>query len=128
MPNRPFVLIGEDDELIQMVMERALEGAGFRVECVDDGGRLLERVGLNRPDVLVLDIFMPTVDGFEILRRIRADPGLAGLKVVICSALKRAEDYQMAQSLGAAGFVSKPFSPSDLVREIRGLVAGDRAA
>ena len=128
MPTRPFVLIGEDDDLIQVLMERALEAAGFQVECVDDGGLLIERIRARRPDVLILDIFMPTVDGFEILRRIRAEPDIRDLKVVICSALKRPEDFEMARSLGAAGFVSKPFSPSDLVREIRGLVAGERAA
>jgi len=124
--SEPFVLVADDDPLIQMLMERSLGAAGYRVECVGDGERLLERLQGRRPDILVLDVFMPVVDGFEAMRRIRADETLKGLPIVVVSALKRAADLEMARSLKVAAYVLKPFSPADLVRELRAICSPGR--
>jgi CheY-like chemotaxis protein len=127
-PSGPFVLVADDDPLIQTVMERSLGAAGYHVECVDDGERLLERLQRRRPDILVLDVFMPIIDGFEAMRRIRADPELADLPIVVVSALKRPADLEMARSLKVAAYVPKPFSPADLTRELRAICPPRRQA
>ena len=120
-PKGPFVLVADDDPLIQTVMERSLGSAGYRVESVADGKRLMERLRTGRPDILVLDVFMPMIDGFEAMRRIRADPDLSDLPIVVVSALKRPADLEMARSLKVAAYVPKPFSPADLARELRAI-------
>lgn len=120
-PKGPFVLVADDDPLIQTVMERSLGAAGYHVESVADGERLMERLRSRRPDILVLDVFMPMIDGFEAMRRIRADAALADLPIVVVSALKRPADLEMARSLKVAAYVPKPFSPADLTRELRAI-------
>jgi DNA-binding NarL/FixJ family response regulator len=116
--------------------DQALVRAGFRmlldaeddIEVVgeaDDGEAALALVIAARPDVVLMDIRMPGVDGLEALRRITADPGLAGVHVLVLTTFELDEYVFEAVRLGASGFLVKHTQPADLVRAVREVAAGD---
>lgn len=112
------VLIADDDPLVRSLLEHKLGAADYVVRSVEDGRAALEAVERQRPDVLVLDAMMPVMDGFETLRRIKSDPELAGVVVVMLTALKREDDVVSALKLGAADYLAKPFNPDELVARL----------
>lgn len=109
------VLVADDDPLLRAILEHSLSSAGFVVRSVEDGRAALDEAARERPDILVLDAMMPVMDGFEALRRLKDDPSLRGVTVVMLTALKRPEHVVSALKLGAADFLAKPFNPDELV-------------
>jgi DNA-binding response OmpR family regulator len=122
------VLIADDDPLLRALLEHKLGAADYAVRSVEDGRAALEAVERQRPDLLVLDAMMPVMDGFETLRRIKANPDLASVVVVMLTALKREEDVVSALKLGAADYLAKPFNPDELVARLDRLTAAQRSA
>lgn len=105
------VLIVDDDPSVCTLLEAVLEQAGFpsEVQCAHDGYTGLMRIGAWRPDVLVLDILMPGINGLEVLRRIRADPDLNDMVIVVVTAIFDQPDViQAARSAGVAAILPKP--------------------
>ena len=111
----PLVLIADDDPLLRAILEHKLSAAGYRIQAVEDGRAALDAAREARPAVLVLDAMMPILDGFEVLRRLKADPELQAITVVMLTALKREDDIVSALKLGAADYLPKPFNPDELV-------------
>ena len=85
------------------------------METVGDGQAALDRARLISPQVIVLDAMMPIMDGFEALRRFKADPVLANIPVIMLTAMRRDTDIVTALQLGAADYLSKPFNPDELI-------------
>jgi DNA-binding response OmpR family regulator len=119
---QPQILIADDDSLLRAVVEHKLIAAGYAVASVEDGKAVLEAVAAAPPAAIVLDAMMPVMDGFEALRRLKADPALKAIPVVMLTALKREEDVVSALKLGAADYVAKPFNPDELVARLERLV------
>ena len=117
-PSRPYVLVAEENLLLQEVFERVLGDAGFDVASVGDGEALIAAMRARRPVVVLLELILPRMDGFECLRRIRSDPGLKDTPVVVVTALTRDDHFEALQPLGVLDYVIKPFSPSALVRQL----------
>ena len=115
MTAAPLILIADDDELLRAVVEHKLQRAGYATESVADGREALEAVSRLRPAALILDAMMPIMDGFEVLRRLKAAPELAVLPVIMLTALRRDADVVDALRIGAADYVIKPFNPEELV-------------
>lgn len=116
------LLVIDDDEDLRMLTRLTFQIHGWSVTTAPDGGEGLRRlrelvVGGAEPTVL-LDIQMPEIDGWEVLRQIRADPELRHLAVVICTVRAGEEDRARGFALGADGFVSKPFDVDELVAEV----------
>ena len=111
----PLVLIADDDPLLRAILEHKLALAGYLVALATHGGEALEAVQASRPDAMVLDAMMPVVDGFEVLRRLKASPELKAIPVVMLTALKGEGDIISALKLGAADYLPKPFNPDELV-------------
>jgi len=121
-PPRRRVVLVEDDELMAAVMRFHLEREGFEVLHFTEGNGAL-RALLEGPVALVLtDVQMPGMDGFELLRRIRTIPTLAGLPVVVVTSMGGEEDLRKGFELGADEYILKPFSPADLVGRLRRLL------
>ena len=112
------VLVADDDPLMHELLQYKLESAGYAVRCVSDGQAALDEIERQRPDILLLDVMMPVVDGFEVLRRLAADDGLRDMMVVMISALKGDEDVVNALNLGAADYLAKPFNPDELIARL----------
>lgn len=118
------VLIADDDPLLLALLEHKLASAGFQVSTVEDGQAALAAVAETRPDLLILDAMMPVMDGFETLRRLRADPELAGVPVIMLTALKQENAVLNALELGASDYLSKPFIPDELLARARRILPG----
>ena len=117
----PAVLLAEDEPHIVESLTFLLDRAGFAVRAEADGTAALARALENPPDVMLIDVMLPGLDGFELLRRLRADPRGAKLPVVMLTAKGQARDRETARQAGADVFISKPFSNSHLVAAVRRL-------
>lgn len=115
------VLIAEDEPHIVESLSFVLGREGFDVSAVLDGEAVVERIREQRPDIVILDLMLPQINGFEVLKRIKADASLASLPVVILTAKGQTQDRQLATDIGADGFMTKPFSNRDIVDEVRRL-------
>jgi DNA-binding response OmpR family regulator len=109
------ILIVEDDQSIAELQKDYLEINGFSVEVCDNGTKGLKCIEANEYDLLILDIMLPGIDGFEILRRIR---DIKDIPVLIVSAKKEDIDKVRGFGLGADDYITKPFSPSELVARV----------
>jgi DNA-binding response OmpR family regulator len=115
----PRVLVVDDDTTVSEVVARYLEREGFVAETVADGRTALDRVLAEPPDLVVLDLMLPGVDGLEICRRVRA---LAPVPIVILTARGQESDRIVGLDLGADDYVAKPFSTKELVARIRAVL------
>jgi two-component system chemotaxis response regulator CheY len=111
------VLIVDDDPFIRKLVSTTLEDvAGFQLHEAANGVEAVELAGQVHPQLVFLDIDMPRMDGIEACRRIRADDGSAGATIVMLTAAGAQENETRARSAGADLFLTKPFSPLDLLR------------
>lgn len=114
---RPLVLVVDDEPDILMVMETALEIEGYRIALAEHGRSALNQVDEIHPDVVLLDIMMPVLDGWAVLGTLATLPKPP--VTIVVSARTRPEDMALAYRLGADGYVTKPFDFDGLVRAIR---------
>lgn len=115
------VLIVEDERHIIESLSFVLETEGFEVASELDGEAGLRRLRADPPDVLVLDLMMPKMNGIEVLKAVKADPALRGLPVVVLTAKGRQQDRRMAEEIGVDAFMTKPFSNKDVLEAVRRL-------
>jgi DNA-binding response OmpR family regulator len=115
----PRVLIVEDDRTVAEVVARYLEREGFAVESVGDGLEALARADAKLPDLVVLDIMLPGLDGLEVCRRLRSR---APIPVVMLTARGSEEDRVLGLELGADDYVAKPFSPRELTARVKAVL------
>ena len=116
----PHVLVVDDDPTVSDVVRRYLEQDGCRVRLAADGVAALAAVAAERPDLVVLDLMMPGLDGLEVCRRLRRR--LPDLPVVMLTALGEEADRVIGLEVGADDYVTKPFSPRELVLRIRSVL------
>jgi CheY-like chemotaxis protein len=120
------VLVIDDDRLILEVLETVLDLEEFDVVTAADGQAGLDRLREHRPDVVVCDVMMPGIDGLEVCRRIKADPGTVDLPVVLLTARDRPEYRAAGEAAGCDAYVIKPFSPLHLIDVIGDVQASGR--
>ena len=118
MSSGRLVLVADDEKDILALVTTILERAGHEVVPVRDGAEALAAARDRRPDLVVLDISMPEVDGLEVLRRLRADAETSDLPVVLLSAQAQEDDVRRGFATGASAYVKKPFSPRDLTERV----------
>jgi DNA-binding response OmpR family regulator len=117
-----LVVVADDDEDILSLVSLRLQRLGYRVREAQDGAEALAAIADERPDVLVLDAMMPRVDGYETIRRLRADPATASLPVILLSARARSADAAAGLDAGADIYLSKPFRSEELAAAISQLL------
>jgi DNA-binding response OmpR family regulator len=115
------VLIAEDDANIVESLSFVLGRAGFEVSAALDGDDVLRRLRENPPGVLLLDLMLPKRNGFEVLKEIKSDPVLRALPVMVLTAKGQPQDRRLAEEIGVEGFMTKPFSNTDVVEAVRRL-------
>lgn len=116
-------MLAEDDPDIQLVARLALKRAGFIVKVVNNGQEALDAIRLRPPDVVLLDWMMPELDGPETCRQLKADPVTAGIPVIFLTAKSQEAEIQRGLSLGASGYVTKPFDALSLGQQVKDIVA-----
>jgi len=117
------ILVVDDEPDVVELVRTILEAEGHAVVTTTEGKRALGLMLTDPPDLLVLDLMMPELDGFQILKLIRMDPRTSGVPVLILSARSQAQDQIGGLQLKASAYVCKPFSPKDLLGEVRSLLA-----
>lgn len=118
MPRRT-VLVVEDEAEIADVIRQYLERDGYRVAVCGDGGQALAEYGRLRPDLILLDVLLPGVDGYEVCRRIRAQ---GATPVIMLTARDEEQDKLVGLALGADDYITKPFSPREVVARVRAVL------
>jgi DNA-binding response OmpR family regulator len=116
------VLIADDEPNIVISLEFLLRREGFEVLVAVDGDEALARARVEKPDLVLLDVMMPKMNGFDVCQALRADPGLAGMRVLMLTAKGRDTEVSKGLGLGADAYVTKPFSTKELVAQIRSLL------
>ena len=125
---KPRVLIVEDNSLIAELVETRLRIEGMNPLKCSGGQEALELVGSERFDAVILDIMMPDVDGYQVLRHIRSTTTTAKLPVIFLTAKSTPDDIEKGLAMGANYYITKPFSGLDLVRKVRICLEERRAA
>ncbi|MEO0680807.1 MAG: response regulator [Pseudomonadota bacterium] len=118
------VLIAEDEPHIVESLRFILSREGYAVADAADGEAAWSSLSQARPDLLILDVMLPRLNGFDVLRRLRAEPEGQALPVIMLTAKGQAQDRRTAQDAGADVFITKPFSNRDVVEHVRRLLAG----
>jgi diguanylate cyclase (GGDEF)-like protein len=113
------ILVVDDDPDILQFVRMNLELDGFRVDTAEGGQSALEQAAAQPPDLMLLDIMMPEIDGLTVLRRMRSDPPTANIPVIILTARSLAEDRVKGLDLGADDYITKPFDLEELVARVR---------
>jgi len=115
------VLIAEDEPHIVESLSFVLSRSGYTVSSVLDGEAAMQQLRTDPPDVVILDVMLPRLNGFEVLKQIKSDPSLRSIPVIVLTAKGQAHDRRMAEEIGVDGFMTKPFSNREIVDEVRRL-------
>jgi DNA-binding response OmpR family regulator len=121
---RPLVLLAEDDEDVRELAMLALRRTGAEIVAVADGEAAVRAAAERPPRVAVLDVSMPFLDGYEVTRRLRADPATAATRIMLLTARVAEDDRSRATEAGADTRLDKPFSPAELARRVTELLEG----
>ncbi len=113
------ILIVDDDAFIRRPLEFILREEGFAPLTAVNGEEGLAKIEGERPDLIVLDVMMPGIDGYDVCRRVRTDPRFSSIPVILLTARGQESDCDRAFAAGATEFMSKPYSPSELIRRVR---------
>ena len=116
------VLIADDEPNIVISLEFLLSREGFEVLVAVDGEEALAKARAERPDLVLLDVMMPKMNGFDVCQALRSDPELASMRVLMLTAKGRETEVSKGLGLGADAYMTKPFSTKDLVSQVRVLL------
>ncbi len=116
------VLIADDEQNIVISLEFLLRREGFEVFVASDGEEALIKLRAEKPDLVLLDVMMPKMNGFDVCQAIRADPALADMRVLMLTAKGREAEVSKGLGMGADAYMTKPFSTKELVVQVRALL------
>jgi two-component system alkaline phosphatase synthesis response regulator PhoP len=116
------ILVVDDDKQIVRLVRSYLEQAGYQVLTAYDGESALHAIRREQPDLVVLDLLLPDHDGWEITRRVRNEPSLAGLPIIMLTARVEDTDKIVGLELGADDYITKPFNPREVVARVRAVL------
>ncbi len=113
------ILLAEDEEVLRMLVVDTLEDEGYEIDEACDGNEALQLIIENEYDLILLDYMMPIYTGFEIIQQVRAIPEKKQVKIMMLSAKSQQADQQRVLEAGADYFMSKPYSPIELVKRVK---------
>ena len=116
------ILIADDNQQNCELLEAYLEGEGYQVEFSVDGQQTLEKVAREQPDLILLDIMMPKLSGYEVCQKLKDDPATSDIPIVMVTALHESGDIEKAVNAGADDFLSKPVNKLELTTRVRSLL------
>jgi DNA-binding response OmpR family regulator len=117
------ILVADDDPTVVVALQHILEQAGFRVIVARDGQEALEAMSREVPDLLLLDIMMPRLSGYDVCERVRACAAWRHVRILMLSARGNPIEARKGLALGADDYMTKPFATGDLLRRIRELLS-----
>jgi DNA-binding response OmpR family regulator len=124
----PRILIADDSQLNAELLDAHLDGTGFETKLVYNGEEAVAVAREWKPDLVLLDVMMPKLSGFEVCRRLRADPATRGVSVLMVTALDQATDVETAVDAGTDDFITKPINKTELLLRVRAMLDSRREA
>ena len=123
--NKPTrILVADDDPSILRLLQLNFELEGYEVSTASDGEEALAKARASSPDVVVLDVMMPGMDGWEVCRRLKEDETMRDVPVILLTALGQEQERRHGLAVGASEYVMKPFDPDQLVQMVKGTLSG----
>ena len=119
----PRILVADDEPALLRLLEFVLGRRGYIIQGVTNGTAAVKILKTESPDLVILDVMMPGLDGYEVLTYIRETAHLEGLPVVMLTARAQLDDIQLGLSLGADAYLAKPFDPEDLLSVVESLIS-----
>jgi len=119
MTSPPLILVVEDNEVNQLLTASVLEREGFDVDLAGSSVQALERLGSRKPDLILMDIQLPGMDGLALTRRLKADPATANITVIALTAHAMSGDREQTLAAGCAGYISKPIDTRTFGSQVR---------
>ena len=120
------VLVVDDEVYILHILDFILGAENYDVITAMNGEQALEKVREEKPDLIVLDIMMPKLDGYETCRLIKSDPKTKAIPVILLTAKGREVDQKLGREVGASDYITKPFSPSKLIDRVQSILSASR--
>ncbi|MFQ5700800.1 MAG: PleD family two-component system response regulator [Acidobacteriota bacterium] len=122
----PRIVVADDDPIVVRFLSAVFRNEGFEVSTAENGEEAITLIREERPDLVILDLVMPFLDGFEVCRRMRESPETSEIPIIILSMKEKEQDALRAFELGANDYVRKPFNALELVARARKLLANTR--
>jgi two-component system alkaline phosphatase synthesis response regulator PhoP len=116
--NKGKILVVDDEVYILHILDFSLNAEGYEVITAEDGEQAIEKAKQEEPDLVVLDVMMPKVDGYEACRKLKQDPKMKDVPVILLTAKGRDIDRKLGLEVGADDYITKPFSPNKLIEKI----------
>jgi len=113
------ILIADDEQSIVVPLEFLMQQKGYQVIAAYNGEEAIEKIISFNPDLILLDIMLPIIDGFEVCQMIRSNPNWKDIKVIFVSALGREMDIAKGLALGADAYITKPFANAEIINKVR---------
>lgn len=121
MPKEKILVVDDEEDLLELVKYN-LEREGFQITCAESGEKALRSTRHEHPDLIVLDLMLPGIDGLEVARRLKQDQKTAGIPIVMLTAKGEEVDIVTGLELGADDYITKPFSPRVLIARIKAVL------
>ncbi len=125
--DRKRILVVEDEDNIAVALDYLMTREGYAQQRIATGAGAIDLIRETRPDLVLLDVMLPEVSGYEICQNVRLDPTLAAVKILMMTARGSAMERRKGLAMGADGFISKPFELKALRAEVRRILAGEPA-
>jgi two-component system, chemotaxis family, chemotaxis protein CheY len=122
MPGMKTILSVDDSASMRQMVAFTLESAGYRIVQAEDGEAALAKVAQARPDMVITDLNMPKLDGIGLIKRLRADPKMAGLPIVMLTTESEESKKQAGKAAGATGWIVKPFEQAKMIAVVQKLI------
>jgi two-component system cell cycle response regulator DivK len=113
------ILVVEDQEDNRQILRDLLGSAGYKMDEAENGEQALAAIAVQRPDLILMDIQLPVMDGYEATRRIKADPLLKTIPIIVVTSYALSGDESKARAAGCDAYVTKPYSPRELLAKVR---------
>ena len=120
------IVLAEDEPQIARLIEFKLKKEGYEVTWKENGEEALEAIKAEKPDLVLLDVMMPVMDGYEVLRQIKEDENLKSIPVIMLTARAQERDVVKGIDLGAQDYITKPFHPAELLVQVKRILAKSR--
>ncbi len=113
------ILVAEDQQHVRALVEYKLRNSGFKVVCVEDGKAALQKAQEIIPDLILLDVMMPLMTGFEVLSALKNNDSTRGIPILMVTAQSKEDEVLKGLELGADDYITKPFSPNELAARVK---------
>lgn len=124
-PDRKRILVVEDEDNIAIALDYLMTREGYELQRIASGAGAVDLIRKTRPDLVLLDVMLPEVSGYEICQNVRMEPDLASVRILMMTARGSAMERRKGLAMGADGFISKPFELKALRAEVRRILSGE---